>query len=375
VARTVLVADDSPTIQKKAQGILKGEGYEVETVSNGVAAIKKIPKILPVLVLADVAMPGKDGYEVCDFVKNSVEFKHIPVVLVASDVEPYDEARGARVRADGKVKKPFDPGDLISLVSRFVAAAEAAAPAKVPPPPTVITAPSPEFAVNEPVDEELAYGRKAGPDLGSLSEGVAFAEPVAEEVPAPPPEPAMAPAPEATLEAEIPPPPSAALETVEALPGAMEETPIAAEPVLIEEAPAPEPPPPESERTMLFRSPAAIAPPVLSEEPPPAAPEVLPAEAPPMAASNLESFSLTDAAAGQVRIAPAAEAGTVAAEPEPAPPPAAPAVDPQFVFTIVHRAVVKMSPPALSSQMIEEMARKLADEIVSELNAEFYPPQ
>ena len=69
--RLVLVADDSPTHQRRASGILTGEGLEVLTVSNGVAAIKKLPSINPALVLADVAMPGRDGYEVCEFVKNS----------------------------------------------------------------------------------------------------------------------------------------------------------------------------------------------------------------------------------------------------------------------------------------------------------------
>ena len=62
VARLILVADDSPTIQRRAQGILQAAGFAVETVSNGVAAIKKLPRMEPLLVLADVSMPGKDGY-------------------------------------------------------------------------------------------------------------------------------------------------------------------------------------------------------------------------------------------------------------------------------------------------------------------------
>ena len=95
MARIVLVADDSPTIQKRALGILKGEGFEVETVSNGVAAIKRLAVLHPVVVLADVSMPGRDGYEVCEFVKKSPELSQVPVLLVASDMEPYDEARGA----------------------------------------------------------------------------------------------------------------------------------------------------------------------------------------------------------------------------------------------------------------------------------------
>ncbi len=126
MARIVLVADDSPTIQKKALGILKGEGFEVETVSNGVAAIKRLAVLHPVVILADVSMPGRDGYEVCEFVKKSAELSHVPVLLVASDMEPYDDARGAEVRADGIIKKPFEAHELISIVVKFAEQFEAA---------------------------------------------------------------------------------------------------------------------------------------------------------------------------------------------------------------------------------------------------------
>ena len=128
MARTILVADDSPTIQKKASGILTGEGLDVVTVSNGVAAVKKLKAISPLVVLADVSMPGKDGYEVCEFVKGSAEHRHVPVVLIFSDMDTYEEARGASAQADGRIRKPFDGAELIAIVSKFVAQAEAAAP-------------------------------------------------------------------------------------------------------------------------------------------------------------------------------------------------------------------------------------------------------
>ena len=141
MARLILLADDSPTIQRRAQRILQGEGFEVETVSNGVAAIKKLPKMQPVLVLADVSMPGKDGYEVCDYVKTSADLHHVPVLLVASDLEPYDEQRGAQVGADGIIKKPFAPHDLIAMVAKFAALGEA--PASPPALPETLVASSP----------------------------------------------------------------------------------------------------------------------------------------------------------------------------------------------------------------------------------------
>ncbi|MGD0125767.1 MAG: response regulator [Terriglobia bacterium] len=127
MARLILIADDSPIIQRKAQRILQDVGFEVQTVSNGVAAVKKLPAMRPVLVLADVSMPGKDGYEVCEFVKTSAGLRHVPVLLVGSDLEPYDEQRGARVRADGIIKKPFVPHDLVAVVRRWTTPTQAPA--------------------------------------------------------------------------------------------------------------------------------------------------------------------------------------------------------------------------------------------------------
>jgi CheY-like chemotaxis protein len=183
LALRVLVADDSPTIQKKASGILTGEGLEVVTVSNGVAAIKKLPAIKPSLVLADSSMPGKDGYEVCDFVKTSPDLLHVPVLLIVSDLEPYDAARAAQVRVDGTVTKPFDPEQLISCVNRFLALAEP--PAQRPSPslstPTVPASKEEREAEVSPAQPD----RSKGPEtvLQDLAEGIAFTEPELDEEP------------------------------------------------------------------------------------------------------------------------------------------------------------------------------------------------
>jgi hypothetical protein len=143
---------------------------------------------------------------------------------------------------------------------------------------------------------------------------------------------------------------------------------------------------------MLFRAPAEIAEPVLSDESasaPPAPVSVEPspqqeappdgattepietaeeAETPAVAATTLESFSLHDAESGQVRFA-AEEEAPPAPEPVAAAEPAANALDETLIFSIVHKVVVKMSPPALSPQMVEDMARRFADEVIQELNS------
>lgn len=443
MARKVLIADDSPTVQKKASGVLTGEGMEVVTVSNGVAAIKKLPTVLPMVILADIAMPGKDGYEVCEFVKGSKEYAHVPVILVFSDDDVLDEQRGARVRADGRIRKPFDRDELISTVTKYIAIAEAAAAKPEPPP--VVKAPPPPTFVNEPVDEEpIIESKEPAPDFSQFGGGVAFAEAL-EEIqaePAPLIEPEIQPEPpsgmetapqvteEPIIEVEEPHVAAAPSEFVAEIPAPHAAETTAAEPVLIEEQAVPEhhgehehPHEPLTERTIMFRAPADIAQPVLSDELSPAseyapapAIEDRPAEAmsvqsgteeadmaeagggdapgpesTPVSPTTLESFSLSEAAAGSVRLAPQeVESQPVAAvEPPPAvshaaglipeeapaavaaPAPEAElpqALDPSQVYSIVYLVVAKMS-PRLPPQAIEHIAKPLAEEINAELNA------
>ncbi len=177
MARLILIADDSPTIQRRAQRILEGEGYAVETVSNGVAAIKKLPQLHPALVLADVSMPGKDGYEVCEFVKTSNDLFHVPVLLVGSDLEPYDEPRGAEVKADGIIKKPFTPLDLIAVVSKYISAAEASAYQPAPPETQVESS-----AAEQPGVSHEAQGTETSPCAQELDSASPSPEaPIAQE--------------------------------------------------------------------------------------------------------------------------------------------------------------------------------------------------
>ncbi len=279
MARLILLADDSPTVQRRAQGILQGEGFEVETVSNGVAAIKKLPKMEPVLVLADVSMPGKDGYEVCDYVKTSADLHHVPVLLVASDLEPYDEQRGAKVGADGIIKKPFAPHELIAMVAKFVALGEARAIPLVlaETPATLSPAAPPEVSpmVSEP--DGAAGGHE--PQLAAPAAAMAFAGPPEplpdfplQPSPQPPlpvreqslPEPLLAPPPDNQPEGSSEPLPAMA----EPFPGlALEGTP---EPT----ASAPEPtsePAPEAAREPLLGSPESVAETAVEPSPEPTA--------------------------------------------------------------------------------------------------------
>jgi CheY-like chemotaxis protein len=113
----ILVADDNSNIQKMVVLALEERGVDVVTVGNGEAAVRRLPDVNPDLVLADVFMPVRNGYEVCEFIKKDTRYAHIPVILLVGAFDPLDEKEARRVGADGVLKKPFVPPDpLIAMV-------------------------------------------------------------------------------------------------------------------------------------------------------------------------------------------------------------------------------------------------------------------
>jgi len=135
VAR-ILVADDNSNIQKMVGLALKDQGIDVVAVGNGEAAVRKISDIRPDLVLADVFMPVRNGYEVCQYVKSDSTLAHIPVILLVGAFDPLDEQEAQRVGADGVLKKPFVPPDpLISMVKSALARAGVSIGGAAPVPP------------------------------------------------------------------------------------------------------------------------------------------------------------------------------------------------------------------------------------------------
>ena len=125
----VLVADDNSNIQKMVALALEERGIDVVSVGNGEAAVRRIPDLAPDLVLADVFMPVRNGYEVCEFVKTNEKFSHVPVILLVGAFDPLDEKEARRVGADGVLKKPFVPPDpLIAMVTSALEKNPKAAP-------------------------------------------------------------------------------------------------------------------------------------------------------------------------------------------------------------------------------------------------------
>lgn len=123
---TILVADDNSNIHKMVELALKDLGYKIEKVGNGEHAVRKLPEIKPDLILADIFMPVRNGYEVCEFVKTNELYQHIPVVLLQGKFDPLDEHLMKKVRADGLLMKPFVPPDpLVKMVQTLLEEAAA----------------------------------------------------------------------------------------------------------------------------------------------------------------------------------------------------------------------------------------------------------
>ncbi len=119
MARRILLADDSVTAQNMGRRILTDAGYEVVTVNNGSAALKKIAENKPDMIVLDVYMPGYGGLEVCQRVKESPETARIPVLLTVGKLEPFKPDEARRVGADAFIIKPFEATELLTALTKL----------------------------------------------------------------------------------------------------------------------------------------------------------------------------------------------------------------------------------------------------------------
>ncbi len=117
----LLLADDSVTIQRVIELTFADEDVQVVAVGDGQQAIDRVKSDRPDIVLADVGMPERDGYEVAAFIKGDPALAHIPVLLLTGAFEPIDEARARAVGCDGVLVKPFEPQMVISRVRDLLA--------------------------------------------------------------------------------------------------------------------------------------------------------------------------------------------------------------------------------------------------------------
>jgi CheY-like chemotaxis protein len=153
----ILLADDSPHAQRMGERILREEGFEVVSLTDGNAAMLRLADVDPDLILADVFLPGKSGMELCRHVKSEPRFKHVRVVLTAGLLEPFDEDEARRAGCDAILKKPFEASKVVSTIEPLVKEAQSAraqsaeqTASAVPAPPIEPTASTPPVPDPEP---------------------------------------------------------------------------------------------------------------------------------------------------------------------------------------------------------------------------------
>lgn len=180
MAKRILLADDSITIQKVISITFASEDYDLAVVGDGEAAIQKARELKPDLIMADVAMPGKTGYEVCSFVKNDQDLRETPVLLLAGTFEPLNKDEAIKAGADDSIVKPFESQELLDkvreLLSRTGGPETAAEPETEPAALEVQSNDMWEAGdfLTLPDDFEEKKDDKSGDDLDFLSSGALF---------------------------------------------------------------------------------------------------------------------------------------------------------------------------------------------------------
>ena len=116
----VMVIDDSKTIRRTAETLLKKEGCEVITATDGFEALAKIADHRPDIIFIDIMMPRLEGYQTCALIKNNAAFRNTPVIMLSSKDSLFDRARGRIVGSEQYLTKPFTRGELLDAIRRHL---------------------------------------------------------------------------------------------------------------------------------------------------------------------------------------------------------------------------------------------------------------
>ncbi len=119
----VMVIDDSKTIRRTAESLLKNAGCEVLTATDGFEALAMIADSRPDVIFVDIMMPRLDGYQTCALIKNNAEFKHTPVIMLSSKDGLFDRARGRIVGSQQYLTKPFTKNELLDAIREYASRA------------------------------------------------------------------------------------------------------------------------------------------------------------------------------------------------------------------------------------------------------------
>jgi CheY-like chemotaxis protein len=116
----ILLADDSPQALRLAEQILIGQGIEVVSVSDGAIALRRLPDVNPDLLIADVYLPTKNGFELARFLKSQDEYRHIPIIFAAAPIDQFNEQDAKNAGADIILRKPFEASSLLGAVQQLL---------------------------------------------------------------------------------------------------------------------------------------------------------------------------------------------------------------------------------------------------------------
>jgi len=116
----VMVIDDSKTIRRTAETLLKKAGCSVITATDGFDALSKIADTQPNIIFVDIMMPRLDGYQTCALIKNNSTYKSIPVIMLSSKDGLFDKAKGRIVGSDQYLTKPFSKEELLGAIREHV---------------------------------------------------------------------------------------------------------------------------------------------------------------------------------------------------------------------------------------------------------------
>jgi len=115
-----MVIDDSKTIRRTAETLLKKVGCEVTTALDGFDALSKIADQKPDIIFIDIMMPRLDGYQTCALIKNNKEYKNTPVIMLSSKDGLFDKAKGRIVGSDQYLTKPFSRDELLNAIKHHI---------------------------------------------------------------------------------------------------------------------------------------------------------------------------------------------------------------------------------------------------------------
>jgi CheY-like chemotaxis protein len=148
-----LLADDSPHAQRMGERILREEGYEVVSVTDGDTALLRLDDVDPDVILADVFLPSRSAIEICRFVKADPRLRHVRIVATAGLLEAFDEEETRQAGADAIIRKPFEASAMIAAIKPLVQESRAVRSA---PPSEAVRAPEPAPASTEEEPEPVA---------------------------------------------------------------------------------------------------------------------------------------------------------------------------------------------------------------------------